>query len=117
MLKLQKCLKSELFNQVLYNLDSTSLKRSNSSVVNSASIKAFKCFYRWQSLHALKEKKEEALSVMKALYDFHQSCDETQAWINEKDQVLSNDDVGRDLAGVHKLQRRHQVRLTHQLLQ
>lgn len=36
-------------------------------------------------------------------------CDETQAWMNEKEQILSTDDTGRDLAGVQKLIRRHQV--------
>ena len=49
------------------------------------------------------------MSITKGLYEFHQMCDETKAWINEKDQALSTDDVGRDLAGVQMLQRRHQV--------
>ena len=49
------------------------------------------------------------MSITKGLHEFHQMCDETKAWINEKDQALSTDDVGRDLAGVQMLQRRHQV--------
>ena len=36
-------------------------------------------------------------------------CDETHSWINEKDQALSTEDFGRDLASVQALQRRHQV--------
>ena len=43
------------------------------------------------------------------MQEFHQSCDETIAWINEKDQALSSEDCGRDLAAVQMLQRRHQV--------
>lgn len=64
---------------------------------------------KWQTLQTLKRSKEEALSITKGLYEFHQMCDETKAWINEKDQALSTDDVGRDLAGVQMLQRRHQA--------
>ena len=45
------------------------------------------------------------------MQEFHQSCDETIAWINEKDQALSSEDCGRDLAAVQMLQRRHQVRV------
>ena len=40
---------------------------------------------------------------------FHDLCDETQSWINEKDQTLSTEDCGRDLSSVQALQRRHQV--------
>ena len=36
-------------------------------------------------------------------------CDETKGWLNEKDQALSTDDCGKDLASVQALQRRHQV--------
>ena len=45
-----------------------------------------------------------------SVQDFHQMCDETRSWIGEKDQALSTDDCGRDLASVQALQRRHQVR-------
>ena len=34
-------------------------------------------------------------------------ADETNAWIAEKDSILSSDDYGRDLAGVESLQRKH----------
>ena len=45
-----------------------------------------------------------------SVQDFHQMCDETRSWIGEKDQALSTDDCGRDLASVQALQRRHQVK-------
>ena len=59
----------------------------------------------------MKSDKENALGVVKSMYDFHQVCDETKAWISEKDQVLSVEEWGRDLAGAQMLQRRHQVRV------
>lgn len=40
---------------------------------------------------------------------FFDSCEEMKAWIQEKDAVLSNGDLGRDLETVRALQRRHQV--------
>ena len=44
-----------------------------------------------------------------SMLQFQQMCDETHAWINEKDQALSTEDCGRDLPSVQALQRRHQV--------
>ena len=44
-----------------------------------------------------------------SLLQFQGMCDETHSWINEKDQALSTEDFGRDLASVQALQRRHQV--------
>lgn len=64
---------------------------------------------RWKMLQSMKTDKESALSVVKSMYDFHQVCDETKAWISEKDQALSAEEWGRDLAGAQMLQRRHQV--------
>ena len=37
------------------------------------------------------------------------SCEEIKSWIQEKDAILSDGDVGRDLETVRALQRRHQV--------
>ena len=39
---------------------------------------------------------------------FVRDADETIAWIQEKDAVLSLDDYGRDLASVQALQRKHE---------
>ena len=38
-------------------------------------------------------------------------CDETKAWINEKDIAFSSEDCGKDLASVQLLQRKQQVRV------
>ena len=38
-------------------------------------------------------------------------CDETKAWINEKDIAFSSEDCGKDLASVQLLQRKQQVSL------
>lgn len=40
---------------------------------------------------------------------FFDSCDEMKSWMQEKDAVLSDGDMGRDLETVRALQRRHQV--------
>ena len=42
---------------------------------------------------------------------FFDSCGEMNAWMQEKDAVLSDEDLGRDLETVRALQRRHQVTL------
>ncbi len=36
-------------------------------------------------------------------------CDELKDWINEKDSVLNNTDLGKDMHTVQALQRKHQV--------
>ena len=40
---------------------------------------------------------------------FFDSCDEMKSWMQEKDAVLSDGGMGRDLETVRALQRRHQV--------
>ena len=40
---------------------------------------------------------------------FFDSWEEMKSWIQEKDAILSDGDVGRDLETVRALQRRHQV--------
>jgi spectrin beta len=64
---------------------------------------------KWAGLQDLKAVAEGKLNVSQTLQDFHQMCDETKSWINEKDQALSTDDCGRDLPSVQALQRRHQA--------
>ena len=39
---------------------------------------------------------------------FNRDADETITWIAEKDNMLSTDDYGRDLASVQTLQRKHE---------
>ena len=57
--------------------------------------------------------KVSTLHVMARLFGrvelFFDSCEEMKAWIQEKDAVLSDEDLGRDLETVRALQRRHQV--------
>ncbi len=40
---------------------------------------------------------------------FYNSCQEMDAWIHEKEGLLCDRDVGRDIETVRALQRRHQV--------
>jgi len=44
-----------------------------------------------------------------SVQDFWRTCDETKAWINEKDIAFSSEDCGKDLASVQLLQRKQQV--------
>ena len=39
---------------------------------------------------------------------FNRDADETIVWIAEKDNMISTDDYGRDLASVQALQRKHE---------
>jgi hypothetical protein len=39
---------------------------------------------------------------------FHRDVDETKDWIQEKDEALNNDDLGKDLRSVQALQRKHE---------
>ena len=63
---------------------------------------------RWEKLQRLKGVKEEELEEKHGVELFFHTCDEMKLWINEKDNVLTNDDVGKDLETVRALQRRHQ---------
>ena len=42
-------------------------------------------------------------------------CDETKAWINEKDIAFSSEDCGKDLGSVQLLQRKQQVCMQYSL--
>ena len=44
-----------------------------------------------------------------SVQEFWRTCDETKAWINEKDIAFSSEDCGKDLASVQLLQRKQQV--------
>ena len=47
---------------------------------------------------------------------FFDSCNEMKSWMQEKDAVLSDGDMGRDLETVRALQRRHQVNKENSLV-
>ncbi|XP_068689103.1 spectrin beta chain-like isoform X1 [Montipora foliosa] len=62
----------------------------------------------WENLQRLKQAKEEELKEKHGVELFFDSCGEMNAWMQEKDAVLSDEDLGRDLETVRALQRRHQ---------
>ena len=48
-----------------------------------------------------------------SVQEFWRTCDETKAWINEKDIAFSSEDCGKDLASVQLLQRKQQVHILY----
>ncbi|XP_067662527.1 spectrin alpha chain-like isoform X1 [Haliotis asinina] len=62
----------------------------------------------WQRLKQLSLLRQERLFGAHEIQRFNRDADETIAWIQEKDAVLSSDDFGRDLASVQTLQRKHE---------
>ncbi|XP_074654192.1 spectrin alpha chain-like [Tubulanus polymorphus] len=63
----------------------------------------------WMRLKSLAQQRQEKLFGAREIQHFNRDCDETIAWINEKDVTLSSDDYGRDLQSVQALQRKHEV--------
>jgi len=82
-------------------------------------------YNRWTRLQSLKLSREKSLRILQrsvwvtidyistnclcSVQDFWRTCDETKAWINEKDIAFSSEDCGKDLASVQLLQRKQQV--------
>ncbi|KAK7505097.1 hypothetical protein BaRGS_00003667 [Batillaria attramentaria] len=62
----------------------------------------------WQRLRQLSLLRQDRLYGAHEIQRFNRDADETIAWIQEKDAVLSSDDYGRDLASVQALQRKHE---------
>ena len=63
----------------------------------------------WSSLQATSQKRKEDLNTAYEIHHFYREADETIGWITEKQAKLSTDDVGKDLAGVTALERKHEV--------
>lgn len=61
----------------------------------------------WQRLKNLTVKKQDRLYGAHEIQRFNRDADETIAWINEKDTLLSSEDFGHDLESVQTLQRKH----------
>ena len=61
----------------------------------------------WERLKNLAMARQEKLLGAHEIQRFNRDADETISWINEKDQLLSSDDFGKDLASVQTLQRKH----------
>jgi len=53
------------------------------------------------------EERANALATSHEVQRFHRDADETIDWIAEKDSALDNENVGADLPGVQRLQRKH----------
>ena len=62
----------------------------------------------WARLKKLASSRQEKLFGAHEIQRFNRDADETIAWINEKDALISSDDCGKDLASVQTLQRKHE---------
>jgi spectrin alpha len=62
----------------------------------------------WARLKMLASSRQEKLFGAHEIQRFNRDADETIAWINEKDTLISSDDCGKDLASVQTLQRKHE---------
>ncbi|KAI6645819.1 Spectrin alpha chain, non-erythrocytic 1-like [Oopsacas minuta] len=62
----------------------------------------------WQSLQELKESRGKLVNLALRILHYYDLCDETRLWVQEKDTALSTDDIGKDLAAVKALQRKHE---------
>ncbi|KAK6196167.1 hypothetical protein SNE40_001445 [Patella caerulea] len=62
----------------------------------------------WQRLKSQSLTRQDRLFGAHEIQRFNRDADETIAWIQEKDTVLSSDEYGRDLASVQALQRKHE---------
>lgn len=63
---------------------------------------------KWTSLQQLSTERAAQLGSAHEVQRFHRDVDETKDWIQEKDEALNNDDLGKDLRSVQALQRKHE---------
>ncbi|XP_017774793.1 PREDICTED: spectrin alpha chain isoform X2 [Nicrophorus vespilloides] len=63
---------------------------------------------KWGSLQKLTAERADQLGSAHEVQRFHRDVDETKDWIQEKDEALNNDDLGKDLRSVQALQRKHE---------
>ncbi|KAF7280660.1 alpha spectrin isoform X1 [Rhynchophorus ferrugineus] len=63
---------------------------------------------KWTSLQQLTSERAQQLGSAHEVQRFHRDVDETKDWIQEKDEALNNDDLGKDLRSVQALQRKHE---------
>ncbi|KAL0276367.1 UNVERIFIED_CONTAM: hypothetical protein PYX00_003957 [Menopon gallinae] len=64
--------------------------------------------HKWASLQQLTSERAAQLGSAHEVQRFHRDVDETKDWIQEKDEALNNDDLGKDLRSVQALQRKHE---------
>ncbi|KAL4609564.1 spectrin alpha chain, non-erythrocytic 1-like isoform X10 [Arapaima gigas] len=62
----------------------------------------------WQRLRDLAQQRQGKLFGSAEVQRFNRDVDETISWIREKEQLMSSDDFGRDLASVQALLRKHE---------
>ncbi|XP_066141929.1 spectrin alpha chain isoform X1 [Euwallacea fornicatus] len=63
---------------------------------------------KWTSLQQLTSERASQLGSAHEVQRFHRDVDETKDWIQEKDEALNNNDLGKDLRSVQALQRKHE---------
>lgn len=63
---------------------------------------------KWSSLQLLTQERATQLGSAHEVQRFHRDVDETKDWIQEKEEALNNDDLGKDLRTVQALQRKHE---------
>uniref|UniRef100_A0A0K8TCJ0 Spectrin alpha chain n=1 Tax=Lygus hesperus TaxID=30085 RepID=A0A0K8TCJ0_LYGHE len=63
---------------------------------------------KWTSLQQLTQERATQLGSAHEVQRFHRDVDETKDWIQEKEEALNNDDLGKDLRSVQALQRKHE---------
>lgn len=63
---------------------------------------------KWTSLQRMTAERSAQLGSAHEVQRFHRDIDETKDWIQEKDEALNNDDLGKDLRSVQALQRKHE---------
>ncbi|VEL10488.1 unnamed protein product, partial [Protopolystoma xenopodis] len=62
---------------------------------------------RYEQLEEVTTKKVKELEDHNAVQRYHRECDEAKEWIEEKENRLTTDDMGKDLTSVHRLIRKH----------
>jgi spectrin alpha len=63
---------------------------------------------KWVDLQTVANEKVKAFEKAHEVQRFHRDIDETKDWIQEKDEALYIDDLGKDLRSVQALQRKHE---------
>ena len=63
---------------------------------------------RWAALQHVTQERAQTLGSAHEVQRYHRDADETKEWIEEKENALSGDDMGHDLATVQRMQRKHE---------
>jgi len=63
---------------------------------------------KWQDLQSVTTERVVAFERAHEVQRFHHDVDETRDWIQEKEEAVSIDDLGKDLRSVQALQRKHE---------